>query len=592
MPSSSDHSAPPSGRGTVRDAAFEVLRRIELTTIFSNPGSTEIDLLVGLPGDFAFVLGLHEASVVGMATGYALARDRPALVNVHTTAGLGNAVSALATARVNRAGLVVIVGQQDRRHSAYEPFLTGHLAGLAGDYSVWVNEPPNAREVPAALLRAFHEAQTGLGPALVIVPMDDWDAPRSDHDELAAPARVLRATEADPAAVAELAAVIESASSPAIVAGAGARDGRSWAALVAVAQRLQCPVWQEAFSGGAGFPQDHPQFAGHLPAARSKLRATLARHDLVLTVGTAALRQYAFEPGPLVEPGTRVVVITADPAEAHRSSAELALLAPVAHACELLAAQLTARAPAAPLADWRPSPPAPVGADGDLKAGHVLDALAQRLSPDTIVLEESPSSRPELIDRIVARRPLGFVSPAMGGLGFAIPAAIGLRMALPARPVVAIVGDGSSIYSIQGLWSAAHYGVGALFVIMANGRYAVMDALARSKPGDAPWPAFDEVDIAAIARGFGCEARSVDNLDQLLATLGEVIPTLVDRTSPLVLEVRVDRARAIHDRGRAGDARRPGPISEISPVQTTRASATAGSAARPSPRGSASRARR
>jgi benzoylformate decarboxylase len=131
MPSIPDPCTDGDAR-TVREGAFDVFRSRGLTTVFSNPGSTEIDLLVGLPADFRFVLALHEAAAVGMATGYALMRGEPALVNLHTTAGLGNAVGALATARVNRAALVVLVGQQDRRHLALEPFLAGRLAGLGG----------------------------------------------------------------------------------------------------------------------------------------------------------------------------------------------------------------------------------------------------------------------------------------------------------------------------------------------------------------------------------------------------------------------------------------------------------------------------
>ena len=135
-----------------------------MTTIFANPGSTEITFLVDLPDDLRFVLALHEASVVGLATGWAIGRDEPAFVNIHTTAGLGNAVGALATARVNRAPLVVLVGQQDRRHLAAEPFLAGRLGGLAGDYPVWVEEPARAQDVPAALDRAWHEARPRAGP--------------------------------------------------------------------------------------------------------------------------------------------------------------------------------------------------------------------------------------------------------------------------------------------------------------------------------------------------------------------------------------------------------------------------------------------
>jgi benzoylformate decarboxylase len=156
-----------------------------------------------------------------------------------------------------------------------------------------------------------------------------------------------------------------------------------------------------------------------------------------------------------------------------------------------------------------------------------------------VVLEESPSSRPELNARLAVREPMGLVSAAMGGLGFALPGAIGLRMALTDRPVLAVVGDGASLYTIQALWSAARYRVGALFIVMANGRYAIMDQLAAHTGKAAPWPAFDGVDIVAIARGFGCPAERIEDHGALLARLDEVIPTLVRRDEPLVLEVAV-----------------------------------------------------
>src|SRR5215216_4616061 len=157
--------------------------------MFSNPGSTEVPFLAGLPDDLRFVLALHEGPVVGLATGYAIARGEPALAVLHTTAGLGNAVGALATARVNRAPLVVVVGQQDRRHLAFEPFLTGRLEGLAGDYPVRAEQPARAQDVPGAVARAWHEARTGRGPALVIVPMDDWLEPADGERPAAAPVR-------------------------------------------------------------------------------------------------------------------------------------------------------------------------------------------------------------------------------------------------------------------------------------------------------------------------------------------------------------------------------------------------------------------
>jgi benzoylformate decarboxylase len=170
----------------------------------------------------------------------------------------------------------------------------------------------------------------------------------------------------------------------------------------------------------------------------------------------------------------------------------------------------------------------------------VMTALAHRLPADAVVVEETPSSRPDLHQLLPARAPLGFLSAAMGGLGFGLPAAIGVRMAAPDRPVVAVVGDGSSLYGIQALWSAAHYRCGVLFVVLANGRYAVMDRLAEQHgTGKAPWPAFEEVSVAALARGLGCPATTVDTHDDLVKVLDEVVPTLAARAEPLVLEVAV-----------------------------------------------------
>jgi thiamine pyrophosphate-dependent acetolactate synthase large subunit-like protein len=161
------------------------------------------------------------------------------------------------------------------------------------------------------------------------------------------------------------------------------------------------------------------------------------------------------------------------------------------------------------------------------------------LPAETVLVEEAPSDRPDLHDRIPARRPLGFVSAAMGGLGFGLPAAIGLRMALPDRPVVAVLGDGSSLYGIQGLWSAAHYGVGVLFVVLNNGGYAVMDRLAEQHGGEGPWPGFS-VDITSLAGAFGCPARRIDTFEALGAALDD---GLSERSEPLLLEVMVEPGR-------------------------------------------------
>ena len=525
---------------TVRDATLDVFRRRGLTTIFANPGSTEIPFLAGFPDDLRFVLGLHETAVVGLASGVAIGSGKPALVLLHTTAGLGTGVGAIATARVNRAPLVVVVGQQDRRHLAYEPFLAGRLAGLAGEYPVSVEQPARAQDVPAAAERAYHAAEARRGPALVIVPMDDWQAEADEEREPAAAiGPVHRAAAVAPEAIDALAAFLAGASSPALVVGADADSPDTWSALAALAERLVLPVYQESFGGRAGFPQDHRLFQGVLPADRARLRDVLDPYDTLLVVGAPAFRQAAYVPGRFTRPGTRIAVMGEDPEEVHRSPAEIGVVGALGPACATLAERVTARdvAPPPPLSS--PPTPDPPAAGEPLYAVHVLAALAERLPRDAIVLEEAPVDRPEIHSRLPAREPLGYVSAAMGGLGFAMPAAAGLRMALPHRPVVAVVGDGSALYGVPAVWSAVHYGVGPLFVVLSNDRYAVMDRLVERHGGTGPWPSFGEVELATIARGYGCRALRIETYDELVDAMDEAVPTLADRREPLVLDVHV-----------------------------------------------------
>jgi benzoylformate decarboxylase len=530
-------SAP--GTPTVRDATLEVFRRLGLTTVFANPGATEVPLLAGLPDDIEFVLALHEGSVVGIATGWALAHDRPALVNLHTTAGLGNAVGALATARVNRAPLVVVVGQQDRRHVALEPFLTGRLEGLGGDYPVWVDQPLTPQDVPGAITRAHHEAVTGRGPAIVIVPMGDWREPMTGSGPVAGPGRVRRPVGVDEVSVAEVADLVDAARSPVLVVGAGADRADTRRALVALAERLDSPVFQEAFGARVGFPRDHRLYQGQLPAGRERLRAALAGHDLVLVVGAPVFRQYRYEPGRYVVEGTLVVEVSQEPAEVHRSPADLAVLTDPGVFCAALVQRVAVRESAGRPARTPVTVPPP-GEGEPLRPLHVFTLLAERLARDTVVVEETPSSRQALEAVLPASEPLGFLSAAMGGLGFGMPAAIGVRMALPSRPVVAVLGDGSSLYAVQSLWTASTYGVGALFIVLANGGYSVMDELVeRASAARAPWPAFAEVRLSNLAIALRCPARRIRTYPELVAVLDEVVPGLRERATPLLLDVDV-----------------------------------------------------
>lgn len=506
--------------------------------MFANPGSTEIPLLANLPGDLEFVLGLHEASVVGIATGASIATGEASLVLLHTTAGLGNAVAAIATARENRVPLVILVGQQDRRHLISEPFLAGRLDGLAGEYPVWTGTPPRPEDLPAIIERAIHEATVRLGPAIVVVPMDDWlrEVPAREPQR-AAPRTVRGGAGVSNDDVDELLGLIAAAASPAFVVGADLADDACWDSLASLAGKLGAPVWNEPFGARPGFDQTSPYFAGLLSPRRDDLRAQLREHDLIVVLGCHALRQYGFVEGPLFEQ-SRVVTIVADPAQAMASATDLAVIAPLRPFLSRVDARVVARETGHVPARREMVASLP---EDRFTAEHLLTELGTRLPRDAVLVEEAPSDRSALSRLIPAANPLGFVSAAMGGLGFGLPVAAGLKMALPDRPVVAILGDGSTLYSVQGLWSAQHYGLGALYVIIANGGYAIMDRLATAAGSDPAWPGFGDIDFAALAGSFGCEARRVASLDELRLVLDDVLPGLARRRAPLVLVAEVAR---------------------------------------------------
>ncbi|MCL2583777.1 MAG: thiamine pyrophosphate-binding protein [Streptosporangiales bacterium] len=526
---------------TVRDAVLDVLRHTGMTRIFANPGSTEVAFLTDLPEDLDFILALHEGSVVGMASGHALASGGPSVVLLHTTAGLGNAVGALATARTNRAPLVVLVGQQDRRHLAFEPFLAGHLSGLAGEYPVACHEPARPADVPGAVMRAWHEARLHRGPAIVTIPMSDWDEPAETGLPPATPGSLHTASGPSPEAAGELTELLAAAENPVLVVGPGADDPRSRDLVARIAGRLDCEVWQAAYASQAGFDHSDPRFAGHLPPGRGALREALKDHDTVLIVGAPAFRSGAWEPGGFVTPGTRVAVVTPFLDEALHSAADLAIVGDPAEIIEAILPAIgtapSARADSG--GTVRTTEVHAARAGQALTARDVFEAVAERLPAESTFIEETPSSRRALLDTVPARECFGFLTIAQGGLGFALPAATGIKLARPDRPVVAFVGDGASLYSIQSLWSAQRYGAGALYVVLSNGGYAVMNMLAASHGGKPPWPGFEEISVSAIARGFGCPARRIENRDELLAALDDIVPGLANRTGPLVLDVAV-----------------------------------------------------
>jgi len=511
---------------SVREATLELFRAHGMTTMFGNPGSTELPMLRDFPEDFTYVLGLQEQAVVGMADGYAQASGKPTHVNLHTAPGVGNAVGALCTARANKAPLLITAGQQVRAQVTHEALLTNRDATVVPHpYVKWSHEPPRPQDVPGALGRAIHHAMLPpRGPAFVSIPMDDWDA-EADEDRAAHARRRMVGGRAvpDPAELAQLASLLQSARSPVLVAGPDVDASGGWNAAVALAEKQRLPVWAPppTASSRIGFPERHPNFMGILPPAIGPLADALEGHDLVLVAGTSVFAYYPYIPGGLLPEGTTLVAITGDPDEAARAPMGDALVGDVALALQELVGLVDESDRHAP--DPKPDPPAPEDQE-PMSGSAAMAALAEVWPIGAIAVAEAPSSSSALRNRLRLSEPGSYYQSGSGGLGFAISAAVGVQLAQPDRPVVCVVGEGSAQYGITALWSAVAYRAPVTFLVLRNQEYMILKWFAAfEQVQGAPGLELPGLDTAAVASAYGMPARDVSGREELADALREAI---------------------------------------------------------------------
>ena len=527
----------PSTTLTVRDAVIDLLRRLRMTSIFGNPGSTELAMLRDLPADFRYVLGLQEAVVVGMADGHAQATRNAAFVNLHSAAGVGHAMGNIFTAHKNRTPLVITAGQQARSILPYDPFLfSAQATELPKPYVKWSCEPARAADVPLAIARAYYIAmQEPCGPVLVLIPADDWDQPAER-----VPERVV-STQArpDPQVLAQIGAALDASARPAFVIGAAVDRGAAWDEVQRLAEVHEARVWVAPMSGRCGFAEDHRLFAGFLPALREKIVANLAGHDFIFAIGAPAFTYHVEGAGPHVPEGATLAQLVDDPATAAWSPVGTAAVGSIRlGVLDLLARPAPPRRTPPALRAPRPQAPPP-DAGQRMSVAHVLQALAELRGAANIVVEEAPSARPVMQRHLPFTRSETFFTMCSGGLGWGMPAAVGIALAKPGTKVIGLIGDGSAMYSIQALWSAAQLGLPITFVILKNRRYAALQEFAPVfgfAPGQNPaGTELPDLDFCALARGQGCEAVRVEHAAQLRDTLAAALRA----PRPMLVEIEV-----------------------------------------------------
>jgi len=504
---------------TVRDETYELFRRHGMTTIFGNPGSTELPMLADFPSDFRYILGLQEAVVVGMADGYAQASGSVTHVNLHTAPGVGNAMGALFNAQANHSPLLVTAGQQVRAQITMNANLTNRDATrVVHPYVKWSFEPPRPTDVPAAISQGILRASLPpKGPAFVSIPMDDWDHEIDDVDvRWAANRAVTGRSVAAPEVITAVARKLEAAKKPIMVAGPDVDASGGWEAAIALAEKQRLPVWASPAPGGGrlGFPESHPNFQGTLPPGIGAVASTIEGADLVLVVGSSVFPYYPYIPGPPLPEGCHLISVTSDPDEAARAPMGNAIVADVRLTLEALVAEIgeaSDREPPTPVGD------APPVEDTDpLGAGAVHATLNDAMPDDGIVVLESPTSTMALRNRLRISQPGSYYFCAGGGLGYGLSAGIGVQLAQPDRRVACVLGEGSVQYAVSGFWTAVAYQVPVTFLILRNNEYGILKWFAEFESvTGAPGLDLPALETAEIAKGYGVDVARVRSRDEL-----------------------------------------------------------------------------
>jgi benzoylformate decarboxylase len=537
-------------------AFLSLLKDEGVTHLFGNPGTTELPIMDALgrePG-LRYVLGLQESIVVAMADGFGRASGRLTACNVHVAPGLGNAMGSIYNARFTGTPMIITAGQQEQGHGLMEPLLYDSLVPIATPLVKWATEITRLADMPRIVRRAAKVAMTPpTGPVFLSLPGDVLND--EGGIDLSVRTRVDAAARPSEGAIERLVARLLAAKRPAVIAGNEIVTSDALAEVARFAEALGAAAYQQTIAYGAHFPSEHPAYMGALSRVQREVRRELEPYDLLVFVGSDVLRMSVYSEVDPMPPGVGVVQIGLLDWEMGKNyPAEIAIRSDVAETLRAMIPALRtkggpahAEAAAGRLAalaerNWsarrRKVRAEALGhaADMPIAPDWLMTQIVDALPADAIVVDEGLTTARRLLALLPHRDRYGYHGNASGGIGWAIAAAVGVQLAHPARPVVAVIGDGSAMYSVQALWTAAHLDLPITYVIANNKGYRIIKQRLLAFHGSDKFIGMDfdapEIDFAGLARSLGLAAERITEPGAVRPALDAAIasrrPTLVD----------------------------------------------------------------
>ncbi len=552
-------------RMTGRRAMLEMLRAEGVKYIFGNPGTSETPIMHELESfpELKYVLVLQEGVAMGMADAYARATGRPSFVNLHIETGLANGISLLHNAYAGGTPLVLSAGNKDIRELAHG---RTDLAEMARRFTKWTAEVTHPDQVPFVMRRAFNEAKTPpTGPTFVAFSANALDE-EADVEIAASPTGYFH-TAPDARATEDGAGLLASASNPVMIVGDRVGESGAGAAAVRVAELLGARVYASNYSD-MNFPTSHPHFEGPIRLGFPDTREMLSSADVVLVAGKLASGSYMFSEPVLqfMDTGTKLVHIDSDPSDVGSTQpTDVSIVADPAVALDRLAEALdatmsgsareAAKGRSANLADARAEANAERGQrikeqwDGSpMSASRMMAEVASVLPPETIMVDDAVTTRGALYESMDFDEPGSVYGGRGGALGWGIGGAMGVKLANPDRPVVAVVGDGSAMMTVQGFWTAANENLPVVYVICNNGAYRILKlnmdkyrSMVLDEDGKSQYLGMDfpfALDLAGMARSMGVSASTIEDPKEV----APAVRTALESGKPAVLDVVIDGA--------------------------------------------------
>ena len=551
---------------TGRQAIKKIFQAEGVQYVFGNPGTTELGFIDSLQESppIQYILALHEGIALGIAHMYANASGKTGVVNLHVAPGLGNAMGSLYNAAMGKVPMVITAGQQDSRMLVREPLLSHDLVAMAKPLTKWAIQVQHVEEIPVILQRAFKVAQDApRGPVFISLPSNIIEEEADLH--LPGPSQTYRHTRPDPEAIHRAAELLSSADRPVIICGDGVAASQAQDELVDLAETIGAQVWDTMLTGSLNFPTSHNQYRGQLPGEYTTIRRTIGEADLVLAVGAELFHEVFYSEGyPLPEGCTLlhladssweigknlfpVVGILSDPKPALKELCET-VLSKMGEAEKqsadkrrnMMADQKQKerdRQEERARKRWNDVP---------ISIPRLMADLRDCVPSDVVIYNEAITASVDLIRTI----PLGGAGSLFGnhggGIGQGLPGAIGVKLAKPDRPVVAIIGDGSAMYTVQSFWTAAHHKIPVVHMILSNQSYRILKYNLNRygktwhiSPKGLSHSFMDLTDpplnFVEMAHGMGMSGKLIIRPEEIQPAVREAL----DSGAPYVLEVRTE----------------------------------------------------